>query len=219
MRQVVIYAVGSPLVVDYEESLHRAEVGIVAAVRNVDGKVYFSSPELLIDRTAALRFTDVPFLVPLFGPGNRQFVVAEARAAGFNAAFDLVDPTAILPRRIEHGPGLYINAGVTIGAKCQFGEFTIVNRGATVGHDCTSGAFVSIGPGAVIAGNVDIGAGSVIGAGAIILPERRIGRNSVVAAGAVLTKDVPDNAMVAGNPAKIVKLDIAGYGGRSVDVA
>ena len=45
-----------------------------------------------------------------------------------------------------------------------------------------------------------------VGIGAIILPGVTIGRNAVVAAGAVVTKDVPDNAVVAGNPAKLIKM-------------
>lgn len=45
-----------------------------------------------------------------------------------------------------------------------------------------------------------------VGAGAIILPGVTVGDNSVVAAGAVVTKDVPDNTVVAGVPAKVVKI-------------
>lgn len=44
-----------------------------------------------------------------------------------------------------------------------------------------------------------------IGASAIILPGVTIGENAIVAAGAVVTKDVPDNAIVAGVPAKILR--------------
>jgi acetyltransferase-like isoleucine patch superfamily enzyme len=44
-----------------------------------------------------------------------------------------------------------------------------------------------------------------IGANAVILPGVKIGRHVVVAAGAVVTKDVPDNSMVAGVPAKAIK--------------
>jgi maltose O-acetyltransferase len=44
-----------------------------------------------------------------------------------------------------------------------------------------------------------------IGAGAIILPGIRIGNNSVVGAGSVITKDVPDDVVVAGNPGKIIR--------------
>lgn len=52
---------------------------------------------------------------------------------------------------------------------------------------------------------VEIGAGSWLGAGCVILPGARLGRNVVVAAGAVVRGDVPDFAVVAGAPAKIVR--------------
>lgn len=44
-----------------------------------------------------------------------------------------------------------------------------------------------------------------IGGGAIVMPGVRIGMNSVVGAGAIVTKDVPPNVVVAGNPARIIK--------------
>lgn len=44
-----------------------------------------------------------------------------------------------------------------------------------------------------------------VGANAIILGNVKIGRNSVVSAGAVVTKDVPENVIVAGNPARIIR--------------
>lgn len=44
-----------------------------------------------------------------------------------------------------------------------------------------------------------------IGAGAVILPGIKVGENSIVGAGSVVTKDVPDNTVVAGNPAKFIK--------------
>ena len=50
-----------------------------------------------------------------------------------------------------------------------------------------------------------IGAGSWIGHGAVILPGTRIGRNVVVAAGAVVRGEVEDHAVVAGNPARVVR--------------
>ena len=53
--------------------------------------------------------------------------------------------------------------------------------------------------------NTNIGKDCLIGAHAIILPGVKIGNSCIVAAGAVVTKDVPPNCVVAGNPAKIVK--------------
>lgn len=55
--------------------------------------------------------------------------------------------------------------------------------------------------------------GASIGGGATILPGISIGRNAMVGAGAVVTKSVPDNAVVVGNPARIVR-----YLGRSEDL-
>ncbi|MBI2245692.1 MAG: acyltransferase [Nocardioides sp.] len=52
---------------------------------------------------------------------------------------------------------------------------------------------------------VSIGSGSWIGHGAVILPGARIGRNAVVAAGAVVRGEVEDFAVVAGNPARVVR--------------
>jgi UDP-2-acetamido-3-amino-2,3-dideoxy-glucuronate N-acetyltransferase len=47
--------------------------------------------------------------------------------------------------------------------------------------------------------------GASIGAGAVVLPGLVIGSNSIVGAGSVVTHDVPDNSVVAGNPAKIIR--------------
>ena len=49
-----------------------------------------------------------------------------------------------------------------------------------------------------------MGAGASLGANATILPGLSIGRDAMVGAGAVVTKDVPPNAIVVGNPARIV---------------
>ena len=52
---------------------------------------------------------------------------------------------------------------------------------------------------------VHIGDGTWVGARAIILPGVTIGKRVVVAAGAVVTRDVPDDVLVAGNPARVVR--------------
>jgi sugar O-acyltransferase (sialic acid O-acetyltransferase NeuD family) len=209
---IVLYGIGSPVVVDVEESLARARVSVTAAVRNVDGDTWTMGDHRIIGRTELE--PDIladPFFVPLFAPGHRQMAAAEALASGFTAAFTLIDPTSVTPSAFAPGHGSYINAGCTIGAAGCFGEFTFVNRGASIGHHARFDRFVSVGPGAVLAGQVQVGKGSVIGAGAIVLPGVRIGANAVVGAGAVVARDVPDHAMAVGNPARIVKTGIAGY--------
>src|SRR6187399_3278493 len=144
---VVLYGVGSPVVVDVEESLSRARVSVTVAVRNVDGEAWTIGGHRIVDLTGLS--PDIladPFVVPLFAPGYRQAAAAEALASGFTAAFTLVDPTSVTPSAFAPGRGSYINAGCTIGAAGPFGEFTFVNRGASIGHHARVDRFVSIGP-------------------------------------------------------------------------
>jgi len=200
-----MFAIGSPLIVDYEESARRANVEIVAAVRNTHGEAFFTDPSRIVDAAQApLSIKQVPIVIPLFTPANRRSAMADADRHGFTALADLIDPTSILPSRLNHDPGLYINAGCTLGAASDFGRCVLINRGATIGHHAELGDFCSIGPGAVIAGNVRVGQGSLIGAGALVLPKCRIGANVIIGAGAVVAADVPDNVVVIGNPARIV---------------
>ena len=50
-----------------------------------------------------------------------------------------------------------------------------------------------------------VGKGAKIGANATILPGIRIGENALVGAGSVVVEDVPDNTVVVGNPARVIK--------------
>ena len=62
--------------------------------------------------------------------------------------------------------------------------------------------------------------GASIGTGATILPDTCIGENAVVGAGSVITKDVPANAIVAGNPARVLRyLDTSSSTEESVPAA
>ena len=56
----------------------------------------------------------------------------------------------------------------------------------------------------VICGNIKVGNNVVIGMGAMIMPGVTIGNNVIIGARSVVTKDIPDNSVVAGMPAKII---------------
>jgi len=79
--RLVLYGVGSPIVVDVEESARRAGIEIVAAVHNVPGASMMLDPTRLVAHTAVpAEALDLPFLVPLFTPQNRQRASDEATA-------------------------------------------------------------------------------------------------------------------------------------------
>ena len=213
-RSIVLYAAGSPLVADVEESCRRLGVTIAAAVRNVAGAHYLLDASLLREaediEPALLR---VPCIVPLFTPSNRDQATREAAARGFTIAPALVDPTAIVAPSTVIGQGSYVNAGAVIGAAGRLGPHVIVNRSGSIGHHVEIEAMVSIGPAAVVAGQVRIGRGALLGAGAIILPKVEIGAGCVIGAGAVVTRNIPAGSLVRGNPAKIVRDGLPFIGG------
>lgn len=216
-QRIVLYGVGSPLVIDAEESCGRAGITIVAGVRNVDAPVYVTAAVRVIapgELTDAERACGI--LVVLFTPGHRRAAFEEALRAGFSLAASVIDPSAIVARSAAIGEGVYVNAGCVIAGACRLGNRVIVNRSASIGHHARIGDYASIGPGAVLAGNVTVGRGAMIGAGTIVLPEVEIGDNAVIAAGSVVRRSVPPNTLAAGNPCRIAQTGIAGYKGIAV---
>jgi acetyltransferase EpsM len=65
--------------------------------------------------------------------------------------------------------------------------------------------FVHISPNAALAGNVKVGEGTQIGIGACVMQNIRIGKWAIIGAGAVIIRDVPDYAVVVGNPGRVIK--------------
>lgn len=72
-------------------------------------------------------------------------------------------------------------------------------------HDGSTLIFRHKDPTLERAGRINVGNNVFIGTRAVVLPNVTIGDNCVVAAGAIVTKDVPANSVVAGNPAKVIK--------------
>ena len=88
----------------------------------------------------------------------------------------------------------------------KVGEYCIINTGSILEHDCKIGNGVHLMPGAVIGGNTIINDFVTIGLNATVLPELTIEEGAFIGAGAVVTKNVKKNEVVAGNPAKLLKL-------------
>lgn len=154
--------------------------------------------------------------VPLITPGHRYAVEAEARALGLTDFPALVDRTATVARTTAVGEGSVVNAGAVLGAATSVGRFAHVNRSASVGHHNVIEDYATLGPGCLLAGQVRIGRGAFVGAGAICAPEVGIGPDAIVGAGAVVVRDVPAEAVVVGNPARVLREGGGGYGGVSV---
>ena len=121
-----------------------------------------------------------------------QRVVMRGRIWFMNRFWKMdVDPTA----RIS----MTAKLDKTYPTGVHIGERSYVAFGATIlCHDMTRGVYL----------HTRIGRFCFIGARSLIMPGITIGDESIVAAGAVVTRDVPPRAIVAGNPAAIIRSDI-----------
>lgn len=106
---------------------------------------------------------------------------------------------------VRIGVGLYIQESVILQAEVSVGDNTSIHIGAVVGHETAIGSSVFVAHAVSISGCCTIGEGTFIGTNATILPRLTIGKWATIGAGAVITKDVPDYAVVVGNPGKIIK--------------
>ncbi|PDS24654.1 hexapeptide transferase [Flavobacterium branchiophilum] len=106
---------------------------------------------------------------------------------------------------VEIGKGTNVLSHAIFSNSVRLGIGCLVYYRTTITHDCVVGDFVEMSPGVTLLGRCKVGSYSQIGSNATILPKVKIGRNVIVGAGAVVTKDVPDNSMVVGVPAKIIR--------------
>lgn len=118
----------------------------------------------------------------------------------------LAHASAVISPSAKINKGTVIMANASINSEACIGSHCIINTGAVVEHEVRLEDFVHISPNASVAGNVQVGEGSHIGIGACIIPGIKIGKWVTIGAGAVVIKDVPDFAVIVGNPGRIVRI-------------
>ncbi len=174
----------------------------------LDGELYLAAdPQLVAERTNARRLTRLYNQTLETEYEQRTALLKEL--FGSTGQNIYIEPTF----RCDYGYNIHVGENFYANFDCVFLDVCEIR----IGDNCMIAPGVHIytathpinpierTSGAEYAIPVTIGHNVWIGGGAIINPGVKIGDNVVIASGAVVTKDVPDNMVVGGNPAKIIK--------------
>lgn len=141
--------------------------------------------------------------------GNNKLRVKflnKAKTLGYKTP-NYIHSSVIIPTNIKMGEGVYILLGAKIMPYVSLEDYTMISMGAHIAHHTTleKGTFISTG--------VNFGASivakeySYVGIGATIMTGvKELGKECLIGAGAVVIKDVPNKAVVAGVPGKVIKI-------------
>lgn len=156
---------------------------------------------------AAKELTDAFFIFGIGSVSNfwQRKEILEKTGIAAERFETIVHPTASVSRMSSVERGTVIFQHVTITSGVRLGRHVYILPNSVISHDDVIGDYTCIAGRTCISGNVHIGKGCYIGAGSVIRDGIHVGDRSLIGMGSNVLKDVPENTVVAGNPAKFLR--------------
>jgi sugar O-acyltransferase (sialic acid O-acetyltransferase NeuD family) len=117
----------------------------------------------------------------------------------------ILHPTASISRTAHVGRGVVVFQNVTITSNVTIGDHAIILPSSVISHDDVIGDYTCIAGGVCISGNVTVGQSCYLGSNASVKDGVKIGAFSLVGMGSVVLRDVAENCVVVGNPARALR--------------
>lgn len=170
----------------------------------IGGRPVLGSLEQLIDANS---HTQYAFCICLSEDyfADRAQITAElvARGQKFASIFSVrshISPTATI------APGVILYPGACVGTAARVGSCVSALTDVLIEHDCVVHDNVELAPRALLAGASEVETGAFVGLNATVFPKIVVGAHATVGGGAVVTRHVAAYAVVAGNPARVLRM-------------
>ncbi len=134
----------------------------------------------------------------------RKTVFEKFVKAGFEPV-NIIHPNAVIAPNAKIGKGVLIECGCLITPNPVIGDNVVINTGSQVNHDNIVEDHVYIASGVILSGGVKIGENTLLDDGVIVTLGKSVGKNCIIGAGAIVTKNIPDNVIAYGTPAKVIR--------------
>lgn len=160
------------------------------------------------DISKYLKKKDYYFFVAYVGLENEKATYEKVKSLNIpeNQLVTLIHPTAYIPDGICNiGPGCLIGPYCVLSPDVTIGKQCILLAHSFIGHDSVLEHFAHVTTNGVVGANVHIGKAAHVGSNSVIREKTNIGDFALIGSGSVVLKDVDENTVVAGNPARLIK--------------
>jgi sugar O-acyltransferase (sialic acid O-acetyltransferase NeuD family) len=167
---------------------------------------YLLGIKIIRDISELVNKKDYEYCIAIGDNALRERIYKELMSVNIDINFpSLIHKSAVISIFSTIGNGTVVMPNAIVGPNSTVGKFCIINTQSSIDHDCNMLDFSSIAPNAVTGGTVTIGYRSAISIGAVVKQGLKIGNDSVLGASSYLNKNLVNNKVAYGIPAKEVR--------------
>jgi acetyltransferase EpsM len=201
VTRIVIVGAGAQgrIVADILQSAGNPPVAFVDDTPSLHGTSILGVPVI----GASCAEIDHDAIIVAIGDNHLRRVVTERLTGSGERLASAIHPFTSIARSATIGDGSMISAGAIVLPRAVLGRGVLLNTKASVDHDTIVGDFAHVSAGGTVGANCRIGEETLIALGASVVSQCTVGARTVIGGGAVVVRDIRDDVIAFGVPARV----------------